>query len=93
MVVRGHPSSRLPRQCRVLSIGHSSLHCTPKGESAETLAPMRRIDEIFLKHPFYGARQMVRHLRREGYGSGGKVARMTTHSGKSNKKKTGLERI
>jgi putative transposase len=26
----------------------------------------RRIDELFLKYPFYGARQMVRHLRREG---------------------------
>ena len=37
-----------------------------EGESAETLALMRRIDELFLKYPFYGARQMVRHLRREG---------------------------
>ena len=27
-------------------------------------ALMRRIDELFLKYPFYGARQMVRHLRR-----------------------------
>ena len=27
---------------------------------------MRRIDELFLKYPFYGARQMARHLRREG---------------------------
>ena len=27
---------------------------------------MRRIDELFLKYPFYGARQMVRQLRREG---------------------------
>ena len=31
---------------------------------------MRRIDELFLKYPFYGARQMVRHLRREGVGIG-----------------------
>ena len=38
----------------------------PKGESAESLALMRHIDELFLKHPFYGARQMVRHLRLEG---------------------------
>ena len=27
---------------------------------------MRRIDALFLKYPFYGARQMARHLRREG---------------------------
>ncbi len=66
MVVRGHPSLSLSRQCRLLSIGRSSLYYEPKGESAETLALMRRIDELFLKYPFYGARQMVRHLRREG---------------------------
>ena len=27
---------------------------------------MRRIDEVFLECPFYGSRQMARHLRREG---------------------------
>ena len=27
---------------------------------------MRRIDELFLQYPFYGSRQMVRQLRREG---------------------------
>ena len=31
---------------------------------------MRRIDELFLKHPFYGSRQMARQLRREGVGVG-----------------------
>jgi len=38
----------------------------PKGEKPENLALMRRIDELFLKYPFYGSRQMVRQLRREG---------------------------
>ena len=47
-------------------MGRSSFYYKPKGESEETLALMRRIDELFLKYPFYGARQMVRHLRREG---------------------------
>ena len=27
---------------------------------------MRRIDELFLKYPFYGSHQMARQLRREG---------------------------
>jgi len=27
---------------------------------------MRRIDELFLKYPFYGSRQMAHQLRREG---------------------------
>ena len=66
MVAHGHPSLSLSRQCRLLSIGRSSLYYKPKDESAETLALMRRIDALFLKYPFYGARQMARHLRREG---------------------------
>ena len=65
-MVRDHPSLSLSRQCRLLSIGRSSLYYEPKEESTETLALMRRTDELFLKYPFYGARQMVRHLRREG---------------------------
>ena len=31
---------------------------------------MRRIDELFLKYPFYGSRQMVRQLRRDGVRTG-----------------------
>ena len=66
MIVRDHPALSLSRQCRLLSLGRSSLYYKPKGESAETLALMRRIDELFLKYPFYGARRMALHLRREG---------------------------
>ena len=55
MIVRDHPALSLSRQCRLLSLGRSSLYYEPKGESAETLALMRRIDELFLKYPFYGA--------------------------------------
>ena len=66
MIVRDHPALSLSRQCRLLALGRSSLYYTPKGESAGTLAPMRRIDELFLKYPFYGARRMALHLRREG---------------------------
>ncbi len=42
MVVRDHPALSLSQQCRLLSIGRSSLYYKPKGESAETLALMRR---------------------------------------------------
>ena len=65
MVVRGHPSLSLTRQCGAVDRAFVAL-LPAEGESAETLALMRRIDELFLKYPFYGARQMVRHLRREG---------------------------
>ncbi len=66
MITRDHPDLRLSHQCRLLSISRSSFYYAPKGESPENLALMRRIDELFLKHPFYGSRQMVRRLRREG---------------------------
>ena len=66
MVWREDEALSLSRQCRLLDLSRSSLYYRPKGESAETLALMRRIDELFLLYPFYGSRQMVRHLRREG---------------------------
>ena len=66
MIEPGHPKLSLSRQCRLLRVSRSSVYHRPKGESAENLALMRRIDELFLKCPFYGSRQMVRHLWREG---------------------------
>ena len=62
---RDHPDLSLSHQCRLLSIGRSSFYYAPKGESPSSLALMRRLDELFLKYPFYGSRQMVRQLRRE----------------------------
>ena len=70
MITRGHPDLSLSRQCEVLSICRSSIYYTPKGESPENLLLMRRIDELFLKYPFYGSRQMARQLRRTGDGAG-----------------------
>ena len=67
----------MSRQCRLLSIGRSSLYHEPKGESAETLALMQRIDELCLQYPSYGARRMALHLRREGMRIGcGRAARL-----------------
>ena len=66
MIQRDQPGLSLSRQCKILSISRSSFYSPPKGESAENLALMRRIDELFLKYPFYGSRQMSRHLRRDG---------------------------
>ena len=65
MVERGGRLS-LRRQSELLGLSRSSLYYTPRGASAEELALMRRLDELYLEHPFYGSRQMVRHLRREG---------------------------
>ena len=66
MIGRDQPELSLSRQCEILAISRSSFYYTPKGESPANLALMRRIDELFLKYPFYGSRQVVRQLRREG---------------------------
>ena len=66
MITRDAPELSLSRQCRLLSIGRSSFYYAPRGESPSSLALMRRIDELFMKYPFYGSRQMVRQLRRDG---------------------------
>ena len=66
MIARDRPDLSLSRQCEILAIGRSSFYYTPMGESPANLALMRRIDELFLKYPFYGSRQMARQLRRDG---------------------------
>ena len=66
MIRRDQPELSLGCQYEILAISRSSLYYTLKGESPENLALMRRIDELFLKYPFYGSRQMVHQLRREG---------------------------
>ena len=66
MIRRGRPEPSLSRQCEILAISRPSFYYAPKGESPANLALMRRIDELFLKYPFYGSRQMVRQLRRDG---------------------------
>ena len=70
MIRRDHPDLSLSQQCQVLAISRSSFYYAPRGERPENLALMRRIDELFLKYPFYGSRQMARHLRREGIEAG-----------------------
>ena len=66
MIEPAHQRLSIARQCRLLSISRSSWYYTPVPESAETLALMRAIDAAFLEMPWYGSRQMVRHLRRDG---------------------------
>jgi len=49
-----------------VSIARSSYYYQPSGESDFNLELMRLIDEQYLKTPWYGSRQMKRHLRRQG---------------------------
>ncbi len=67
MVDPHHSRLRIARQCRLLSVPRSSYYRQPASESPETLALMRAIDEQFLETPWYGSRQMARHLQRQGW--------------------------
>lgn len=54
------------RQCELLGVNRSSLYYEPVEPDAEELALMRRIDDLHLKHPFYGSRKIARTLKDEG---------------------------
>jgi putative transposase len=75
MVETDHPGLSIVRQCELLTISRSSFYYTAKGESETNLALMRLIDAQFLETPWYGARQMARHLRRQGHLVGRKRVR------------------
>ena len=67
MIEPAHPRLSIARQCRLVSIGRSGYYGPVRGESSLNLALMRPIDEQFLETPWYGSRQMARHLRRQGH--------------------------
>jgi putative transposase len=68
MVDPHHPRLSIARQCRLLSVARSSYYYRqPASERPETLVLMRAIDEQVLETPWYGSRQMARHLQRQGW--------------------------
>lgn len=67
MINPSHKQLSLKTQCRLLQISRSGWYYKPCPESAENLHVMRLIDEQFLQTPYYGSRQMARHLRRFGH--------------------------
>ena len=78
----GHAQLSIVRQCELVSISRSSFYHRPVGETAETLALMQIIDAQFLETPWYGSRQMMRHLRRDRHEIGRKrVRRLMTRMG------------
>lgn len=79
MIEPSNDNLSIAAQCRLLSISRSGWYYNPKGESPLTLKLMRMIDEQFLDTPYYGSRQMARHLRREGYCVGRHRVRRLMH--------------
>jgi putative transposase len=65
MVSQTHPHFSIARQCVLLKVARSILYYKPKPVSDDDLTLMRRIDEIYMKWPFYGSRKMVEEFRDE----------------------------
>lgn len=67
MIEPAHPRLSIVRQCVLLQMSRSGRYYRRTGENADTLALMRLIDEVFLDCPYYGSRQIMRHLQRLGH--------------------------
>lgn len=67
MIEPANKEVSISNQCFLLSVSRSGWYYQEKGESALNLKLMRLIDEQFLKTPFYGSRQMTKHLKRQNY--------------------------
>ena len=56
----------MKRQAQLLGLSRSSVYYHGRPVSARDLKLMRRIDELHLEAPFFGARKIAAQLRREG---------------------------
>lgn len=64
MIDRNHRLS-ISRQATLLGISRGSVYYSPKEDSSDDLALMRRIDELHLEYPFAGSRMLRDLLNRE----------------------------
>ena len=59
LVQDNHPQLSICRQCELLGLNRSTYYLPPAVASEEDLRLMRRIDEQYLKTPFFGSRRMA----------------------------------
>jgi putative transposase len=67
LVEAEHAGLSVRRQCEVLGLPRSTFYYAAVPESEEDLWLKRLIDEEYLRHPFFGSRNMTEHLRRLDY--------------------------
>jgi putative transposase len=63
------------RQTELLSLSRSNVYYRPRPVAERDLLLMRRIDELHLEAPYFGARKLAVQLRREGHAIGRKHVR------------------
>jgi putative transposase len=69
MIERGETVT-VKRQCELLSLNRTGVYYRPRPVPEADLQLMRRIDELHLQHPYFGARRLAKYLRREGFDVG-----------------------
>ena len=62
-----HPALSVVAQCELLGLARSGWYYAAVPESVLNQALMRRMDEEYTAHPFYGSRRMTAVWRRAGY--------------------------
>jgi putative transposase len=69
MVERDHAEISVKRQADLLNVNRTSVYRPDKEqrESEENVQIMHRIDEIYMKHPFFGYRRMTWFLQDQGF--------------------------
>jgi putative transposase len=68
LIERTESELALSMQADLLSLSRASLYYQPRLASAEEIRLKHRIDEVYTKYPFYGARKIAVQLQREGMG-------------------------
>ncbi len=62
MIQHTHPTLSIRKQCEAILLPLSSYYYHPVPEDPDNLSLLRIIDEEYLKHPFYGVRQMTQFV-------------------------------
>lgn len=69
-MIAGDRKLTVRRQAQLLAVSRASVYYRPRPVSERDLKLMRRLDELHLEAPFYGARKLAAVLRREGHAVG-----------------------
>ena len=62
MLDPAHPDLSIRRQCVLVGVARSGFYRPAPANDDDDLALMRRLDELYMKHPFLGSRRMARML-------------------------------
>lgn len=67
LIEPGHAQISIRRQCELVGLNRGSYYYQAARESPLNLELMRKIDEQYLKTPFYGWPRMTDYLQKQGY--------------------------